>query len=115
MRKVRSVIELLLGARRSSGRGAPRPRPAVDDIEALLRTTLLDWTSATLVGVVGLARRAAAAAAEEREGDWVSRRMKAEAAAVAALGLAVSLVRGCKNITTALVSRSSPVRRLRML
>jgi hypothetical protein len=56
--------------------------------------TRLDWTSATLVGVVGLARRAAAAAADEREGDWVSRRMKAEAAAVAALGLAVSLVRG---------------------
>jgi hypothetical protein len=64
---------------------------------------------------VGLARRAAAAAADEREGDWVSRRMKAEAAAVAALGLAVSLVRGCKNITTTLVSRSSPVRRLKML
>ena len=37
--------------------------------------------------------RAAAAAADERDTDG-SRRIKAEAAAVAALGLAVSLVKG---------------------
>lgn len=92
-------MELLLGALRISGRGAPRPRPAVEDMEALRRTALLDWTSDTLVGVVGLARRAAAAAAEERDGDCVSRRINADAAAVAALGFAVSLVRGCTNIS----------------
>jgi len=43
--------------------------------------------------VVGRAFRAAAAAADERDGV-VSRRKNAEAAAVAALGLAVSRVNG---------------------
>lgn len=46
------------------------------------------------MGVVGRAFNAAAAAAEESEVGAGSRRMKADAAAVAAFGLAVSLVRG---------------------
>lgn len=44
---------------------------------------------------MGRAFKAAAAAAEDSELEAESRRMKAEAAAVAALGFAVSLVRGC--------------------
>lgn len=47
------------------------------------------------MGVVGRAFKAAAAAAEDKAGVVVgSLRMKADAAAVAAFGLAVSLVRG---------------------
>ena len=64
--------------------------------------------------MVGRARSAAAAAAEESEGDCVSRRIKAEAAAVAALGLAVSLVRGCDNMPNiGLISQCSHVLELR--
>lgn len=44
---------------------------------------------------MGRAFKAAAAAADESDVGAGSRRIKAEAAAVAALGFAVSLVRGC--------------------
>lgn len=82
-------MELTLGVRVSS-----RRLFVVEDKEGLLRESLLDCTSATLVGLVGRALRAAAAAAEEREASE-ARRINAEAAAVAALALAVSLVKGC--------------------
>jgi hypothetical protein len=79
--------------------GLPLSRLPVDDSDGLRRATRLDWTSATLVGVMGRALKAAAAAADESEGgaDW-SRRMKAEAAAVAAFGFAVCLVRGWTGV-----------------
>lgn len=70
------------------------PRSPVAD--ALRRMVRLVWTSATLVGVIGRDRRAAAAAADDKlEGDaW---RIKAEAAAVVAFGFAVAAVRGCRE------------------
>lgn len=71
----------------------PLSRLPIDETEGLRRAARFDWTSATLVGVVGRALRAAAAAADESEVE-ASRRMNADAAAVAALGFAVSLVRG---------------------
>lgn len=69
--------------------------PADDDCDELLRCVRLVCTSATLVGVMGLALRAAAAAAALKDllaGEW---RAKAEAAADAALGFAVEALRGC--------------------
>lgn len=89
--KVRSVIELALGDLWSCFPW--RDRSGLLVIEALLRRARFDWTSATLVGVVGRALSAAAAAADDNEFEG-SLRMKAEAAAVAAFGFAVSLVRG---------------------
>lgn len=71
--------------------------PADEDRDALLRAFLLVWTSATLVGVVGRALRAAAAAAALSEAVLDSRRVKAEMAAVAALGFAVEALRGCEE------------------
>lgn len=71
--------------------------PADEDRDALLRVVLFVWTSATLVGVVGRALRAAAAAAALSEAVLDSRRVKAEMAAVAALGLAVEALRGCED------------------
>ena len=70
----------------------------------LLLAVRLDWTSATLVGVVGRDLRAAAAAADDNDVDG-SRRIKADAAAVAALGLAVSFVKGCSIVMLALLSQ----------
>lgn len=71
--------------------------PAEGDRDALFRVFLFVWTSATLVGVVGRALRAAAAAAALSEAvlDW--RRVNAEMAAVAALGFAVEALRGCEE------------------
>lgn len=89
--KVRSVIELALGDLWSCFPW--RDRSGLLVREALLLRARFDWTSATLVGVVGRALRAAAAAADDNEFEG-SLRMKAEAAAVAAFGFAVSLVRG---------------------
>jgi len=66
----------------------------VEEIDELRRTVRFDWTSETLVGVIGRAFKAAAAAADERVVGAGSRRIKADAAAVAAFGFAVSLVRG---------------------
>ena len=86
-------MDPLLGVRRSGCR--PLSRLPVDETDALRRAARFDWTWATLVGVVGRAFSAAAAAAEDKVGfEAGSLRMKAEAAAVAAFGLAVSLVRG---------------------
>lgn len=51
-------------------------------------------TSPTLMGVVGLERRAAAAAADDSE-VFELRRPNTAAAAVAALGSAVAEVKGC--------------------
>ena len=59
-------------------------------------------TSPTLVGVCGRARRAAAAAAEERDllGFCFAADMNADAAAVAALGFAVAAeVEGYGRVT----------------
>lgn len=68
-----------------------------EEVEVLRRRVRFVWTSATLVGVVGRARRAAAAAAALREFDEDARRfpVKAEMAADAAEGSAVEALRGC--------------------
>lgn len=99
LRKVRSVMDPEEGCLLSA---AGRPvlglgfggRPL--DTDALLRTVRFVWTSATLVGVVGRARRAAAAAAALRDPELESRRVpeKAERAADAAEGLAVEAFSG---------------------
>jgi len=70
------------------------------------------WTSATFVGVVGLAASAAAAAAADKE-EFDSWRLKTAAAAVAALGFAVAVVSGC--LVDGMVSQYSlkPVSRRR--
>lgn len=65
----------------------------MDEVDSARRSILFVWTSATDVGLVGRARKAAAAAADEREAleAWLFR--KAWAAAVAAEGLAVDAFR----------------------
>lgn len=73
-------------ARFMLGTGLRARREPSSDTEALRRTVRLVWTEATLVGGVGRARRAAAAAAEER--------LYAETAAVAALGSTEDAVGG---------------------
>lgn len=93
-RKVRSVIELELGWRRRLAAGRYKSKLARDDTEALRRTERLGWTSATRVGAIGRARKAAAAAADDKELVNSRRFMKADAAAVAALGFAVWALRG---------------------
>lgn len=103
-RNVRSIIEPTLGVLVSSRRRLPS-RPGADERDGLRRKALLDCTSDTIVGLIGRARRAAAAAAEERDGVWLfSPRANAEAAAVAALALAVSFVKGCGDRTRNMVS-----------
>lgn len=85
---MRSIIEPTLGVLVSS-----LLLPDIDDTDGLRRMVRLDCTSATLVGVMGRALRAAAAAAEDKDGfDW--RRINADAAAVAAFESAESRVRG---------------------
>lgn len=97
-RNVRSLIDEELPLRSSCGRDCPFDDPVtelpIDDVEPLLRRVRLVCTSATLVGVVGLDRRAAAAAAEDRDAleAWFFK--KACAAAVAAEGLAFVPFRG---------------------
>lgn len=75
------------------------PALAVDDTDGLRRMVRFVWTSATLVGVCGRARRAAAAAAEDSDlfWFWPEADMKAAAAAVEALGLTVAMVSGCEG------------------
>lgn len=94
-RKVRSVIELMLGVLDSLG-FFPRSRPPIgDDSEEARRWTLLDGASATFVSGAGCARKAAAAAADDNDGaGLLLPRMYADAAAMAASGAAVSFVRG---------------------
>lgn len=92
-RNVRSLMELTLGL--LCCLLLPRSRPAGDDTEEVRRWLLFEEISATFVGALGCARKAAAAAAEDRDDDGVGLpRMKADAAADAALGSAVSFVRG---------------------
>lgn len=88
-RKVRSVIDPELACLLSPEAGR--------STEVLRRTVRFVWTSATLIGVVGRARRAAAAAAALRDPEEDSRRwpVKADRAADAADGLAVEALRGC--------------------
>lgn len=82
----RGCCELLLAA-------AEAELPT-DDTEGLRRIVRFVWTSATLVGVCGRARSAAAAAADDKAlfGFWLPDAIKAAAAAVEALGLVVLLV-----------------------
>ncbi len=72
-----------------------------EDTEALRRAVRFVCTSATFVGVWGRARRAAAAAAEDSAlfGFWLVADMKADAAAVVALGFAVAEFKGY-NVAT---------------
>lgn len=84
------------------GRLLPAPglasAPLTDEeMDALRRRVRFVWTSATLVGVVGRALRAAAAAAALSEGVDDLRRVsvKAERAADAAEGFAVEALSGC--------------------
>lgn len=73
--------------RRLSPPGPLGPLPE-EETEALRRAVRFVCTSPTLVGVCGRARSAAAAAADESDlfGLCLAADMKAEAAAVAALG-----------------------------
>lgn len=88
--KVLSLIEAELARRSSDGRPPAEPvaELATEEVEPALRRVLLVCTSATDVGVVGRALRAAAAAAEERAALEVWLERKACAAAVAAEALA---------------------------
>lgn len=63
-------------------------------------------TSPTLMGVVGLERRAAAAAADDSE-VFELRRPNTAAAAVAALGSAVAEVKGYGRVTVSMVSQGA--------
>lgn len=100
-RNVRSVIDPELACLLSCPPGRAGMSgvllPADEDRDAVLRVFLLVWISATFVGVVGRALSAAAAAAALRETVLDSRRVKAEIAAVAALGFAVEALRGCEG------------------
>ncbi len=83
------------GGRRSTPLGPAGALP-IEEIEELRRMVRFVCTSLTLVGVCGRARSAAAAAAEESDllGFCLEADMKADAAAVAALGFTVAGVRG---------------------
>jgi hypothetical protein len=99
-RKVRSDIDPLLPRRWRVCPGGPPFDPAtelpIDEVEPVLWSILLVWTSPTDTGVVGRDRNAAAAAAEESDAfeAWFFR--KAETAAVAALALGVDGFEGCR-------------------
>lgn len=95
-RNVRSLIELTLGLL-CCLLFLPRSRLAGDDNEEVRRCVLLEEISATFVGALGCARKAAAAAAEDNDGAGLPR-MKADAAAVVALRSAVSFVRGYRIV-----------------
>lgn len=78
--------------------------PARDDTEGLLLAARFDCTSATFVGVIGRALRAAAAAADDKDALESRRLMNTAAAAVAAFGFAVSRVKGYE-LFVSIVSR----------
>jgi hypothetical protein len=109
-RKVRSDIDPLLPRRsRVPFPGVPLTDPAfelaIDEFDPALRSILLVCTSPTDTGLVGRARNAAAAAEAERDAleAWLFK--KAEAAAVAALALAVEEFKGCRKDCQRLLSR----------
>jgi hypothetical protein len=88
-RNVRSDIEPELPLRSSWAPGGPLADPVelpTDEFEPALRSVLFVCTSATEVGVVGRALRAAAAAAEDRAVLEARFFRKAWAAALAAEG-----------------------------
>jgi hypothetical protein len=88
-RNVRSDIEPELPLRSSWASGGPLADPVelpTDEVEPALRSVLFVCTSATEVGVVGRALRAAAAAAEDRAALEARFFRKAWAAALAAEG-----------------------------
>lgn len=107
-RKVRSDIDPLLPRRSRVWPSGPLVDPAIelpiDELEPALRSILFVWTSLTDTGVVGRARNAAAAAADESDAfeAWFFR--KAEAAAVAALALSVEVIKGCRESSQLLLS-----------
>jgi hypothetical protein len=68
----------------------------MDEVEPVLRSVLFVCTSATEVGVVGRALRAAAAAAEESEAFEARFFRKAWAAALAAEGSILDASRTCR-------------------
>lgn len=80
----------------------PGPAGALPDeeIDALRRRVRFVCSSATFVGVCGRARSAAAAAADESDlfGFCLEADMKADAAAVAALGFTVAEVEGYERV-----------------
>lgn len=92
-----AVLPRLSSGTRALANLAPFGALPEEDTEALRRMVRFVCTSATFVGVWGRARRAAAAAAEESAlfGFWLAADMKADAAAVVALGFAVAGFRGC--------------------
>lgn len=98
-RKVRSVIEPELPLLTKVEPGGPRTEPPTElpaeEVEPFLRIVLLVWISATDVGVVGLDRNAAAAAAEDKEAFDVREDRNACAAAVVADALTLVFT-GCK-------------------
>jgi hypothetical protein len=95
-RNVRSVMdpELPLRCNCDPGRAVPDTELPIEDVEPLLFIVRFVCTSATDVGIDGLARNAAAAAAAERDTfeAWLFR--KAWAAAVVADALALGPLRG---------------------
>lgn len=93
-RKDLSDMEPLLPLRSSCG--LDDAELCMEDVEPDLLIVLFVCTSATEVGVVGRDRKAAAAAADDREAleAWFFR--KAWAAAVAAEALALDPLRGCR-------------------
>jgi hypothetical protein len=95
-RNVRSDIDPELPLRSSCDPGGPLVDPTelpIEEVEPLLRSVLFVTTSATEVGVVGRAFRAAAAAAEESEAVEGRFFRKAWAAADVAEGLALDALR----------------------
>lgn len=92
-RNVRSVIDPELPLRSSCDPGGPLVDPAAelptDDVDPALRSVRFVWTSATEVGVVGSDRKAAAAAADDKDAFDDRFFRKAWAAAVVAEALAL--------------------------
>lgn len=97
-RKVLSDIELELRRRSNWEDARAGTELALEEPEFSLRNVRFVWTSATLVGVVGLDRRAAAAAAAESVALDLLRARNAWAAAVVAEGSTLALISArCKQ------------------
>lgn len=97
-RNVRSVMDPELNLRSICGLSPlcdPFKELPTDDVEPVRLRVRFVCTSATDVGVIGLALSAAAAAADESETFEERFFRKADVAAVVAAGLAVARLRGC--------------------